>query len=252
MKAAMMQPSFLPWQGFFELILKSDIFILLDDFQFSAQSYHQRNRLFLNKDQIGWYTVPVMKRISFLSPLNQVKIDGEPNWRIKMWKRIQSNYAKAPFYNDLAPWLETWLLGTADNIAAQNIAFIQYVSKLLNYKGEFRYSSELPSDKVRSERVEELLRWCNAAEYLCARGSFEYMLLDGVFPLKDISVSFQDFKPLPYRQIGNTREFIPYLSILDALMNIGPEKTEEYVKSGTKKWLLWDEMKSIVPEDSIC
>ena len=50
MKVGMMQPSFMPWQGFFELIFISDIFIFLDDFQFSVQSYHQRNRLFVNTD----------------------------------------------------------------------------------------------------------------------------------------------------------------------------------------------------------
>ena len=66
MKVAMMQPTFLPWQGYFELIYQADCFIFLDDFQFSVQSYHQRNRLFVNRDQVGWYTVPVKKSNAFL------------------------------------------------------------------------------------------------------------------------------------------------------------------------------------------
>lgn len=242
MNVAMMQPTFLPWQGYFELVLKSDIFIILDDFQFSVQSYHQRNKLFVNRDQVDWYTIPVKKNISFKSPLNQVKIDEGSGWRIKMWKRIQMNYSKAPYYNDIAPWLKTWLLNTSEIISLQNIAFIQYVSGLLNYKGEFRFSSELPSNKIRSERVEELLRWCGAQTYFSARGSFDYMLEDGVFPLPDISVLFQNFQPVPYEQIGAKKEFIPYLSVLDALMNIGPKRTGEYIKSGTRQWLNWDEM----------
>ena len=61
MNVAMMQPTFLPWLGYFQLIYKSDIFIFLDDFQFSVQSYHQRNKLFVNQDQVDWYTVPIKK-----------------------------------------------------------------------------------------------------------------------------------------------------------------------------------------------
>ena len=252
MNVAMMQPSFLPWQGYFELILKSDVFILLDDFQFSIQSYHQRNRLFVNKDQIDWYTVPVKKSISFKSPLNQVMIDEKTNWREKMWKRIQGNYSKAPYYKEIVPWLEAWLLEPAGSISSQNIAFIQYVSELLGYKGEFRFSSQLPSNKVRSERVAEMLHWCSAEAYYSAKGSFDYMLEDGVFPLQDLPVYFQDFQPEPYDQIGAKNGFIPYLSILDALMNIGPVKASEYVINGTKKWLEWDEAKAQAQSKDHC
>ena len=62
---AMMQPTFLPWQVFFELILKSDKFIFLDDFQYSVQSHHTRNKLFVNKGQVDYYNVPVQKSKCF-------------------------------------------------------------------------------------------------------------------------------------------------------------------------------------------
>ena len=64
-KVAMMQPTFLPWQGFFELILKSDKFIFLDDFQLSVQSHQTRNKLFVGKNQVGYYLVPIQKSISY-------------------------------------------------------------------------------------------------------------------------------------------------------------------------------------------
>ncbi len=243
MNVAMMQPSFIPWQGYLELILKSDVFVILDDFQFSYQSYHQRNRLFVNNKQVDWYSVPVKKSISFKAPLNQVKINEETNWREKMWKRIKANYSKAAYYSVIASWLEAWLLEPAQDLSSQNTAFIKFVSGLLDYRGEFRFSSELPSKKVRSERVAELLRWCEAKTYFCAKGSFDYMLEDKVFPLSDITVCFQNYQPVSYMQVGSKNDFIPFLSILDALMNIGPDWTREYVVNGTKKWLLWDEMK---------
>lgn len=243
MNVAMMQPSFIPWQGYFELILKSDIFVILDDFQFSYQSYHQRNRLFVNREQVDWYSVPVKKDVSFKAPLDQVVINDATAWRKKMWKRIQANYSKAACFSIVAPWIEAWLLEPAPSLSAQNTAFIKFVSGLMDYKGEFRFSSELPSTRARSERVAELLRWCQAKTYFCARGSFAYMQEDKVFPLPDITVLFQNHLPAPYRQVGSKNYFIPYLSILDALMNIGPEQTRRCVLSGTRKWLTWDEMK---------
>ena len=242
MNVAMMQPTFLPWQGFFELVLKSDIFILLDDFQFSVQSYHQRNRLFVNKDQVGWYTVPVKKEVSFQSPLNRVHIEERASWRIKMWKRIQMNYSRAPYYKDMAPWIESWLMRETGSIASLNIAFIKYVMELMDYEGELRYSSALASQRTRSARVEELLNWCGANAYYSAKGSFEYMLEDRVFPLPDLPVYFQDFYPLPYNQIGSKQGFIPYLSILDALMNIGVQSTKELIIRGTEHWIPWADM----------
>lgn len=242
MKVAMMQPSFLPWQGFFELIYQSERFIFLDDFQFSVQSYHQRNRLFINRRKIDWYTVPIQKSSSFKLPLNKVSIMETIPWRVKMWKRIQQNYSKAIYYREIAPLIENWLLSHTQSLAENNVKFIMIVCHILNLHREFRLSSQLTTENQRSAKVLELLRWCEAGQYYCARGSFDYMLEDGVFPVDDIKILFQDFKPAAYQQVGSPDTFVPYLSVLDALMNIGPSQTMELIMHGTKNWLSWDEM----------
>jgi hypothetical protein len=242
MNVAMMQPAFMPWQGFFELIYKSDRFVLLDDFQFSVQSYHQRNRLFVSKGQVGWYSVPVRKSVSFGVPLNRTMIEESDPWRKKMWKRFQQNYYGAAFYSEIAPRVEEWLFAPTGSLAEQNIAFIMLVCGLLGIRREFRRSSGFPSGTRRSARVLELLRWSEATRYYCARGSFPYMKSDGVFPVGDIEVLFQDFSPCAYQQIGSPSAFVPHLSILDSLMNVGPEKTTELVRNGTSGWSTWDEM----------
>ena len=99
----------------------------------------------------------------------------------------------------------------------------------------------MSSNKKRSERVEELLRWAEATEYYAANGSFGYMHEDGVFPVKDIRVMFQDYKAKPYEQIGSSKDFIPNLSVLDMLLNIGPERTKKYIEEGTEEWKTWEE-----------
>ncbi len=248
MKIAMMQPTFLPWQGFFELIYQSERFIILDDFQFSVQSYHQRNRLFVNKEQVDWYSVPIQKSISFGESLNHALINETPPWRIKMWKRIQQNYSKANYYQLIAPLIQEWLFEKTRFLAAQNISFIKLACETLGLKREFLLSSDSPSDSRKSERVAELLRSNCAGTYYCAKGSFDYMLADGLFPLDDVKVLFQDYDPKPYTQIGSKDKFIPYLSVLDALMNIGPEQTMELIANGTPKWLTWNEMRDMKHE----
>ncbi|RJO61831.1 hypothetical protein C4544_01760 [candidate division WS5 bacterium] len=242
MNIGMMQPTFLPWLGFFELIYKSDVFIFLDDFQFSVQSYHQRNRLFVNKGQVDWYTVPVQKSVSFGESLNKTLINEKTPWRTKMWKRIQQNYSKASYYSLVAPHVQVWLNETVDSLATQNESFIKLVCYLLGLRREFLRSSQFTSVAQRSERVLELLRLNNAYTYYCARGSFDYMLGDGVFPQNDVTVLFQDFQPKTYSQVGSPGNFIPYLSVLDALMNVGPQQTAELIFQGTPKWLSWGEM----------
>jgi hypothetical protein len=242
MKVAMMQPAFLPWQGFFELIYQSERFIILDDFQFSVQSYHQRNRLFVNKGQVDWYSVPVRKALSFAAPLNKTLINEDIPWRVKMWKRIQQNYSKARYYSQIASYIEKWLFERAEFLAAQNIAFIKLVCDILGLKREFLLSSQFPSTFQRSERVAELLRLNSCDSYYCAKGSFDYMLTDALFPLSDVVVFFQDFQPKSYPQIGSPNDFIPYLSGLDALMNVGPEQTLAFIAQGTPKWFTWTDM----------
>jgi hypothetical protein len=241
-KVAMMQPTFLPWQGFFELIYQSERFLVLDDFQFSVQSYHQRNRLFVSNGQVDWYSVPVRKSLSFGAPLNQTLINDAVPWRIKMWKRIQQNYSKTSFFKSIAAYVEKWLFRPSPSLAVQNIGFISLACDLLGLERQFIRSSELSSDRHRSERVAELLETSGAGTYYCAKGAFEYMLADGVFPLDDVEVLFQDFQPEPYPQTGSPGQFVPYLSILDALFNIGPEVTLELVMRGTSRWLTWNEM----------
>lgn len=242
MIVAMMQPTFMPWQGYFELIMKSDLFVILDDFQFSVQSYHQRNRLFIDKGTVGWFTVPVQKNISFKSPINQVMIQDTTSWRQKMWRRIEVNYGHCPFYSKYAKEIHGWLFNQSKSLFTLNLGFIQFICGALSLQENFIFSSDYPGDEVRSQRVLSLLRKVGAKKYRAARGAFGYMKKDGIFPVTDLKIEFQKYNPLPYHQYGSPYTFVPYLCILDALLNIGPEETKSLVASGTKHWSSWDEM----------
>jgi hypothetical protein len=241
MKVAMMQPTFLPWQGYFGLIFACDCFVFGDDYQYSAGSFHQRNRLFRNRGEVAWITVPMQKKHSMGLPLNEARIAGDLPWREQMWKQIRNTYRSTPFFGPVGKHVEPWLLAPADSLAEQNMGFIRLACALMGVKREFRRSSQQPSAS-RSQRVMDLLRWCDASVYLCARGSYGYMSSDGLFPVTGIMVLFQDYQPPAYPQATNRGSFVPYLSILDALFNIGPDATRELIETHSRKWRTWDEM----------
>ena len=242
-KVSMMQPSFLPWQGLFELIFNSDKFIFLDDFQFSVQSHHTRNKLFVNKGQVDFYSVPVQKSKCFQLNLNQVLPVQNRNWQEKLLRTLEYNYKKAPFFNDIFGRISLIINQEYPSLAELNMALIKEFCLILGIKCEFLYSSdytkESHSDATRTKRVLELLNWSQATEYLCAFGSFDYMKEDE-FDYKNNHVVFQNYKPKPYKQI-HSEKFVPYLSVLDALFNVGPDVTLFLIKNGTEKWLDWDE-----------
>jgi hypothetical protein len=237
----MMQPTFLPWQGYFELICQSERFVFADDYQFSFGSYHQRNRLFLAIGRVGWFTVP-MQKASYNRPLNQARIAETSLWRSRMWRQIRQNYSPTPFFSQIGPAVEKWLSTPADSLAAQDISFIHWACNIMGIEREFRMSSERPSSLSRSHRAVDLLHWCEADQFFSARGSFGYMQSDGVLPVDGVEILFQDFQPKPYQQHGAMGGFIPYLSVIDALFNVGPEKTLDLIRTGTQKWWTWDEM----------
>ncbi len=244
MKVAMMQPSFLPWQGLFELINNADKFIFLDDFQFVIQSHHTRNKLFVNKNQVDFYNVPVQKSKCFEAKLNETLIVENNIWKNKVLKRLQNVYCKTDYYNEIYPEIEKWLLQDYKTLADLNINCIKTICNILNINKEFLYGSDFTKETsslaTRTQRIYELLEWAGATTYLSAFGSFEYMKED-YFDYKKYPVLFQNYIPKYYKQIHSDK-FIPYLSVLDSLFNIGAINTLELIQNGTKKWLTFEEM----------
>ena len=177
-KVAMMQPTFLPWIGYFELMLEADTFVFLDDFQFVHRSFDQRNRLFVSKDRVDWITVPVDKKCGFRKPYTEVPILETTPWRHKLWRQMEINYGKSLYFSSIGAKLQPLLLGNYKFIAEQNISLIMKICELLEINCEIAYSSQLSSYGKRSTRIKSLLEEIGASVYLSARGSFEYMLED--------------------------------------------------------------------------
>ncbi len=235
-RIALMQPAFLPWQGYFALAAAVDVFIFLDDFQVSRQSFSQRNRLFTAPGKVDWLTVPITHNIG--ATFQEMEIQNGKKWGTKALRTIQMNYSRKPFFLEVMPMLEEWLSGiTGQALGKLDEWFIVAACQSMGITPEFRHSSEFPCGKYRSLRVESILRQAGAHVYHSAYGSFPYMRDDGVFPLPDIDTVFLDYQPLPYPQMGYDG-FVPRLSVLDAFFNIGFAATRRLLTQGTQ-WLDW-------------
>jgi WbqC-like protein family len=241
---ALMQPSFLPWQGVFALAAAADVFVFLDDFQFQRHSFHQRNRLRLASGEETWITVPVAHPEGTFPSLDAAVPQVDAKWRKRLKTTLDQNYGKAAFHEALRPGLDAWIDAEHASLAAMNISFFRWTANLLGITPAWARSSLLGARGERSERVRDVLRAANAQTYLAARGSFEYMHDDGVFPVDGIEVVFQDFEPVRYHQ-RKAIEFVSHLSVLDALLEVGPVVTRELVDKGQRDWTSWDAIVAI-------
>lgn len=102
MKIAIMQPGYLPWLGFFELMYNCDIFVLLDDVQYTKKDWRSRNRIRTKGGWI-WLTVPVFTKNKRFQFINEVKINYFEDWGRKHLESIKINYSRTRYFNIYFP-----------------------------------------------------------------------------------------------------------------------------------------------------
>jgi hypothetical protein len=238
-----MQPTFLPWTGYFALIDAADIFVFLNDFEFRRRSWHQRNRLFVDGGgRVGWWTIPVEHVGGDHRPtLEAARPALTPAFRRAFLTRLRQVYGGSEHYKTVGIPTEQLIEHDWPSLAALNIAWIQLAMRLMGITTPSRLSSSVGSTGRRSVRIASLLRRVGACRYLAAYGSARYMLEDGVFPLEGIETLFQVYEPAPYPQ-RQSREFVPYLSMLDVMLQLGGQRALEVVRLGARRWLSWETM----------
>jgi hypothetical protein len=239
---ALMQPTFLPWQGYFALVANADHFVFLDDFQFVRRSFMHRNRLFLAPNNPGWISLPV-EHVG-RAALNEVRPLLRDGFSDKFLACLRHSYAKSTFLEAILPQLQGWMGRDWPSLSELNIAFIEMAAGWLGFQPRFLRSSQIGSEGKRSWRLAGILRRLEARTYLSARGSYAYMVEDGVFPLPDVETRFQLFQPQAYPQ-RQAEAFVPYLSVLDALLQVGPERARELVLQGQQQFAPWLDMTAL-------
>lgn len=215
MIAAVHQPNYLPYLGFFQKMANADVLVLYDTALFSKQlGFHNRNRI---KTPIGaqWITVPIQH--STVATMRDVRIAGK-DWARQHRKKIEANYRRAPFYDSYSKELQTVLERPWNSLVELNEAMIHVLARSLSIDTKTVRTSTLPTPSTDdpTEKLIQIVRSVGADTYRSGVGGHEY-LEESKFT--DIRLQYDEFTAREYPQMFGP--FIPNLSAIDAIFNCG-------------------------------
>lgn len=223
MKAAIMQPYFFPYMGYWQLLAAVDVFVIFDDVNFRKKSFINRNYLLKDCDRI-LITLQLLKA-SQNKLIKEIMV-GENQDRLL--RQIKTIYRSAPCYDSACNIISTALLN-GEKILSKYIGFtIEYIASLLGISTRILYSSELPQKPgLRGqERIISIVEILQADCYVNAIGGME-LYDEAVFRSHDIDLRFMSSNDIQYKQHGC--DFVNNLSIIDTLMHVPKDDISQLV-----------------------
>ncbi|CAB0151207.1 hypothetical protein PSI9734_01620 [Pseudidiomarina piscicola] len=225
-KVAIMQPYFLPYLGYWQLINNVDTFVVYDEIEYTKKGWINRNR-YLNNCSPKTFSVPLQKASDSCYIVERKVAAAAQKDLTKTRRAMESSYRKAPFFKEGMILFDKCLSHLeADNLFQFILSSINEVNTLLEIDTDVLVSSELPvSPALRSqERVITTCESLGATHYINPIGGIELYDSD-TFSESGIELCFQ--KVQPYRYSQGCAEFVPHLSIIDVVMFNGMEGTKE-------------------------
>lgn len=213
-----LQPSYLPWLGYFEQIFRADVFVFYDDVQFEKGSWRNRNRI-KTPQGAHWLTVPVLTKGQDFPPINEVRVNNAEPWQKKHLRTLAQYYSKAPHYQALAPALAGIIDQPWERLSELNIALIRHFMELLGITTPLLRSSELGIPGSGAPRLVEMLAHLGGDVFYEGAAGRDY-IDDALFAARGMRVEYQDYRHPVYGQLHG--DFVPYLSVVDLLFNHGP------------------------------
>ncbi len=214
MKLGIMQPYFLPYMGYWQLLAAVDAFVVYDNIQYTKKGWINRNR-FLQNGHDELFTIPLRKDSDYLD-VRQRSL-SEDFRRDKLLNQFAASYRKAPRFHEVFPLVTAIVQAPCDNLFDYVANSIRAVAGHLGIATPIVVSSTVAIDhSLRAEhKVIALCTALGAGRYLNAIGGQE-LYSKPAFAERGIELSFIRTKPIEYQQFGQA--FVPNLSILDVLM----------------------------------
>lgn len=230
MKLGIMQPYFLPYIGYWQLLNAVDKYIIYDDVNYIKGGWINRNRILINKEA-KYFTIK-LNGASSNKLINEVEVSTDKIYKKKMLKTVEESYKKAPFFDRVFPIIEEIIENEEDNLAKYLKYSIEKICNYLEIKTELLLSSELEKDNSLrgKDKVISVCKKMGATEYYNAIGGQELYSFEE-FKNNGIELKFLKTEEIIYKQFTN--EFIPNLSILDVMMFNSKEKVKEFLENYT-------------------
>ncbi|MEZ5334501.1 MAG: WbqC family protein [Methanolobus sp.] len=217
MKLGIMQPYFLPYIGYWQLLNAVDNFVIGDNLQYTKKGWMRRNRMLSNgKDAV--FSVPVKSGSNYLN-INEVEI-ADPYFEKdadKLFRKITASYMKAPYFEEAMPSVEKCIYCEERNLFDFLFNSVKEISKYLEIDTEITLLSSIDMDHSlkREYKVREICKKQSATMYLNAIGGVE-LYKSEFFESEGIELGFIKTRDIEYKQFDN--EFVPSLSIIDVMM----------------------------------
>ena len=229
MKIGIMQPYFLPYIGYWQLLNAVDKYVIYDNIEFTKGSWIRKNRFLLNgKDKI--FSIPIKKDSDFLN-IDEREISKDfIKERVKILNQIKMAYKKAPEFDRVFPILEEIFLFDKMNLFEFIYNSVNIIKNYLDIKTEIIISSKINIDHSLKgkDKVIAICKELKGIEYYNAIGGQELYSFEE-FKQNGIELKFLKADEISYKQFDN--EFISNLSILDIMMFNSKEKVKEFLNN---------------------
>ena len=209
------QPAYLPWLGYFDKLIRSDIFIFLDTVQYEKNSFINRNRIKTPQGAI-WLTVPIKTKGHTHSTVLETQIRNSENWRKKHLKSIFLNYKKAPRSEECYPKLEILYQQEHELLADLCFEHLRFWLKEMKIEKNIVRSSRLPISSKKSDLILDLCKYFSANHYISGPLGKNYIKEED-FLQAGISIEYQNYQHPKYPQLWGS--FLTGMSIVDYWLN---------------------------------
>ncbi len=222
MNVVILQPSYIPWRGYFDQIRRADLFIFYDDVQYDKHGWRNRNQIKTTQGK-QWLTIPVHSGGATEGLLiKDAKIDWSKPWAKNHWKALTFAYAKAPYFRRYAPLLEPFYQRKDSLLADFTIDLTVALAREIGISApRFMRSSEIPGiSGEKTDRLIQILQAVNAQHYLSGPSARDYIEADK-FTRAGITLEYIGYNYPEYPQLYPPYD--PYITILDLLFMAGEQ-----------------------------
>lgn len=218
--AVVLQPSYLPWRGYFDLIDRADVFVFYDDVQYDKHGWRNRNRIKTAQGP-AWITVPVHSRgaVETGTPIAAIEVDHRRDWVRSHLETLRHAYRRQPFYARYAPLLASILERRQPLLADLTIELTIALARELGSTARFVRSSEMPLQGSKNDRLLDVLGRVGATRYISGPSAREYIAPER-FASAGIALEYITYDYPEYAQAHPPYE--PAVSIVDTLFTLGP------------------------------
>ncbi|HWT25968.1 MAG TPA: WbqC family protein [Solirubrobacteraceae bacterium] len=221
------QSSYIPWKGYFDLIGLADEFVVYDDVEFSRGTWRNRNRI-KTPQGLRWLTIPIRYRGHSRARIDEIETSGT-SWAADHWRALEASYGSAPHFETYRDAVEAlYRDGEERSLSRINVRFLRALCALLGIRTPITLSTDYEATGTGTERLVGLLTQAGATRYVSGPAGRAY-IDERAFERAGIALEWMDYAgyaeyPQPHPPFEHA------VTVLDLLFSVGP-RAPRYLKS---------------------